>query len=446
LISENTDDGDDDKTDDEKTADSMTVSDLEKFLESAQATDNFFDWIKAANYSYDSGNWENAKQYYIRALELCNGEKEQQQLRLICLNRIGEIAIKLDQVDAAFPILEYFSAQTKKQTRATGFILNVAIVVFAVFTLCSLNLPIANLIAAGSAKSNNELPKLIAPSEFKTADQRVVFQIAPDNVYMWNHGKSWKSKYVTASYTFQDLLKLLRGWSQKKENFVFTGSDYLIDQNGLIYYHSKAPEVEIVHQMWFYQGLFSTYYAENKHYPLKEEAWMRALQGFCYANPFTGKEDIAKFVLSTELELSPPTVARPGVVLIFTSGKNTCTICGYDRNGQLLSSGRPGKSFLVQLEDGKILDSEDGLPSEEIREPDTAETILFINDPTIRSVLLGAKYFLPTLAFPILFASLAISLFFYRVFLRSPGRGLAFTPLVAPTLLIVIIVFMFFGN
>lgn len=449
-----------------------------KFSESSQSTDNLFDWMKVANHAYDSGDLENAKQCYLRALDLCDEEDDADHTqRLVCLNRLGEICLKLKQPDLAFQIFARARPQTAKGSlseRTQRFALNIAVLVFAVVSCLSVTFPSpsikvietgnndsmlnlstkSSIAAAIKSRSGASDKKFVSPvqvgAEFKTPDQLSTLKIADlTTLYRWDHGEVWGAKYVSPNFSFSDILKLTSGCRKNSEHFVITSSDYLVDDAGLIFYGPDAPEVKVVERMWWYPSFINFCYEKFKKYPTQEEPWMNTVEGYTFKNPFTGATEKASFVSLSHPDEAPPSVAKPGAILLLSTPAGDCTICGYDRNSRLVTSSNPGRPLLLQLRKGinvtdQYLKGFGGMSKP--KRPDPPELFVFISDPAIKSLMENSETYVPAIAVPLWFASLTLSLFLFRVFLKSPGRMLAFSPMVLPSILIVMVLFMSFGE
>ncbi len=456
-------------------SDSCNIDNL-KFLESSQATDNLFDWMKVANHSYDSGDLENAKQCYLRALDLCDEEDDAEHTqRLVCLNRLGDICLKLKQPELAFQIFSRARPQSGKGSvseRTSRLVLNIAIIVFAAVTCLSITFPNPSIkvietandsmgslstkssIAAAIKNRTGSEKKNTSPvhvgAEFKTPDQLSTLKIADLNtLYRWDHGEVWGAKYVTPNFSFGDILKLTSGCRKNSEHFVITSSDYLVDDAGLIFYGPDAPEVKVVERMWWYPSFINYYYGRFHKYPTQEEAWMNTVEGYTFKNPFTGATEKASFVSLSHPDEAPPSVAKPGAILLLSTPAGDCTICGYDRNSRLVTSSNPGKPLLLQLRKGinvtdQYLKGFGGVSKP--KRPDPPELFVFISDPAIKSLMENSETYVPAIVIPLWFASLTLSLLLFRLFFKSPGRVLAFSPMVLPSLLVVMVLFMSFGE
>lgn len=443
-----------------------------KFAESSQSTDNFFDWIKVANHAFDSGDLENAKQCYLRALEHC--DDADQSGRLICLNRLGEICLSLNQPDVAFRVFAQSLPRNQDSSKVAlqRNVLNIAVIISAILTCFSFNLPSSSVtvggtgdesatilstkssIAAATKRNSPSDRKFISPvqvgAEFKSGDQMHTLKVTDaENVYQWDNGDIWGAKYVSPSFTLSDVFKLLRGCRKRSTHFIITASDYLVDDDGVIFYTNYAPEVKVVERMWWYHSFFNSYYDKFRRYPTREEPWMNTVEGYTYTNAFTGISEKASFVTVADPAAAPPEVAKPGAILIITNQSGSiCTICGYDRNSRLLNTSAK-KALLLRLRGGvNIAEQESKVfqTNPELSKTHPPETIVFIHDPVMKTVLKGAETYIPAFAIPVWLASLTLSLFFYRVFLKSEGRILAFSPLVVPSLLLFMVAFMSLGD
>ncbi len=441
------------------------------FAESSQSTDNFFDWIKVANHAYDSGDLENAKQCYLRALEHC--DVADQSGRLICLNRLADICLSLDQPDLAFRV--FAQSLPRNQDSNAGIqrnVLNIVVIISAILTGLSLNLPSSSVTVSGigsdsatilstkssiAAATKRDSPsdrKFISPvqvgAEFKSADQMHTLKVTDsENVYHWDNGDIWGAKYVSPDFALTDVFKLLRGCRKRSVHFIITAADYLVDDDGVIFYTGNAPEVKVVERMWWYPGFFNSYYDKLRRYPTREEPWMNTVEGYTYTNAFTGVSEKASFVTVADPDAEPPEVAKPGAILILTNPVGSrCTICGYDRNSRLLNSSAK-KPLLLRLRGGvNITEKESKVfqTNPKLSKTHSPETMVFIHDPAMKTLLKGAETYIPALAIPVWLASFTLSLLLYRLFLGSPGRILAFSPLVVPSLLLLMVAFMSLGD
>ncbi|MDZ4838341.1 MAG: tetratricopeptide repeat protein [Candidatus Melainabacteria bacterium] len=434
-------------------------------FESSQATDNLFDWLKIANHAYDCGDLEQAKQCYLRALEHCSDElPDQAEFLRVCSNRLADIYLKLNQPDQAIEVLS--SAQYKRKPadsdRWQKFGLNIAIIV--AFALCCMSInfrPSASSVIdskddgiTGMSVAEGSVGKFVSPihigAEFKTADQLSTLKLANvDTVYRWDHGRISEAKYVVSNFSFGDVLKLFSGSRKNRKNFVITAADYLVDDTGLTFYASGAPEVKLVERMWWYPSFINFYYGKFHKYPSKEEAWMNTIPNYSYTNPFTGKSEKADFASLTNAEQTPPAVARPGAILILSSFNGQCTICGYDRNSRLIPSADPGKPLLLQLRSGVNVTEEYfnsfGGKCFQVK-TDPPELLVFSSDPGLKGLLQSSEAYVPAIAIPLWLASLTLSLFLFRVFFKSPARILAFAPILLPSLLLAIVIWMWLGG
>lgn len=473
-------DGDNKAVDENKVVDANAVADVEpgidelKFSEPSQATDNLFDWIKVANHSFDSGDLENAKQCYLRALDLCDQDDDAEHTqRLVCLTRLGEICLRLKQSEQAFKI--FASAKPRMPSpsaseRSQKFVLNIAILMTAIVSFMSVSFPnpsikvnetnnesVLNLSTKSSiaaAIKNRGGKKFISPievgAEFKTPDGMSTVKIADSStLYRWDHGDVWEVKYFTPNFSFGDILKLTSGCRKNAEHFVIMAPDYLVDDTGLIFYGPDTPEVSLVKRMWWYPGFINYYFGKFKKYPDKEEDWMNTVEDYNYTNPFTGELEKASFVAVASAIEPPPTVAKPGAIIILSTPTGDSTICGYDRNSRLITSSVPGKPLLIQLKKGvnvteQHLKSFGGIAKP--KKTDQPELFIFINDPALKSLMESAETYVPAIAIPLWFASLTLSLFLFRLLLRSQAKILAFAPMLLPTVLVLMVLFMTYGE
>lgn len=425
----------------------------------SQLSDNQFDWIKLANHAYDTDDLENAKLYYLRALDFLDEQADADQcLRLLCLNRVGDICLRLKQPDEAFQI--FARAKTYRQMSTSGMlVLNFVVLVLTIVSCLSIEFPVASnngesfllRMAVAHAASDNAFISPIRPSaEFKTADQLSTVKIADSKtLYRWDHGEVWGVKYLTPNFSFGDILKLVSGCRKKNEHFVLTRNDSLVDDAGLIFYRPDAPEVKLVEQIWWYASFVNYYYGEFKKYPTSEDPWMPQEVGYRYTNPFTKQIEKPEYVTLGQQNEDPPASGKPGAILILSTSTGDCTVCGYDRNGQLVTSSNPGKPLLLQLRKGVNV-TDQHLKSfggkNRVRTSDAKEIFVFMNDPSVKGLIKGAETYLPAIVLPFWLSSLTLSLFLYRVSHKSPGRLLSLSPMLVPSIFVVMVLFMSYGE
>lgn len=449
------------------TSDTKPFVDIEdQNSESSQSTDNVFDWIKNANHAYDSDDLENAKRCYLKALEFFEASCEDQNLRLLCLNRLGDICLRLKQTELAFQI--FSRAKLHKQSdRSVKLALNIAIIVMIILCFVSIEYPsipitanlqsrliarsdLANVGVVHAATSEQFISPVRAEAEFKTADQLSTIKIAnSDTLYRWDHGEVWGARYLTPNFSFGDILKLISGCRKKSEHFVVTRSDSLVDDTGLIFYRADAPEVKLVERMWWYAGFLNYCYEELKKYPIREEPWMSTEVGYSFNNPFTGRIEKPGFVALSHQNENPPALLRPGAILVLSTPAGDCTICGYDREGRLLTASRSNKPLLLQMRRGINVTEQyfKGFAGmNKVRKSSSPELFVLIKDSSMKAFLKGAETYVPTVAVPMFLASLTLSLILFRVFLKSPGRILSFSPMLVPMIFVFMLLLMSLGE
>lgn len=419
--------------------------------DNCQSVDNPADWIKAGNFAFDSGQLETARDCYIEALDRIQQDKQASVEKLQCLSRLGQVCLALNQPELALDLYARSEAPVERTHRWHLFF-NLALLFVIILLIISFNLTGSYLPSNGVSNGVFTKGGLTVNTQFKSADELSALRIADSiNVHIWDRGKTWETRYVNADLSFMDCLKLLSGCRRRLERFFITGDNFVIDDYGAVLYSADAPEVLILKRMWWYPGLLNDYYSRFKRYPDSEESWMPGVKDFLYTNPITGKPDRALFVSTTEEKtVTPPEVATPGAVLIITSSKgDSCAICGYDRNARVIGGSVPGKPFAIELKQGITPFEEYLRRIKQVYDPlrkEIPETIVFTGDVRLRALIEGLEFYLPAIVIPVWLASWFVSLMLFKLARGKAGLLHSFGPMIIPTVLLLIVLFMSYGD
>jgi len=203
---------------------------------------------------------------------------------------------------------------------------------------------------------------------YKTADElKVVDFQEHNNVGIWEKGNICTGKFTTVRGNNEDLPDLLRGYLHTNTVFyTLKGDDLLQDDQGRSLYKPSAPEVNMIHHMWWYVGFATWHYKEKHCYQTSTDPWNKVNPDFTYVNPFTGKPTHASITASTGAgnKLLPLIVASgqlyegepppgPGAIRCITFDKVRFFVRGYDRNGKMIQGYEPGKAYTIELTDGE---------------------------------------------------------------------------------------------
>jgi len=209
---------------------------------------------------------------------------------------------------------------------------------------------------------------------YSSADGLKVIDLANGGKAQYSFGGTSKQ----ASYSFvgdeiNDLLPFIPGHMRTAFLFFNSKDSAIVDSNGTYLYESTAPEHELVKRMWKYAELAQGYRQEKNFYPESDNAWMISKDKLTFQNPITRAEDqaiifsatgestdtpVRKSIADGELWKGQP-AASPGRIICYVYNSRMFFIRGYDRNGKVLTSSDPTKSFYIECSDGLDITKED---------------------------------------------------------------------------------------
>ncbi len=289
--------------------------------------------------------------------------------------------------------------------------------------------------------------------EYKTVDGLKSLRFDKDNVcYYWHEGKLVPAKYFAVGGSWMEAVRLLAGCQRVKDIWYQAKGDRIIDSDGSTLYLGTAPENDVAKKMWWYSGFADWHMKEHKSYPTDEQKWKDVAPNFYYTNPFNGKPDLPTFI-QAKGAASPNTpqitasgaawprqpAARPGAITALCLDYVRFFIRGYDRDGVLLTSSKPGRYFYLELRDGQNITQDELLKfkdkAEQTQDP-TPVRVYMTQDAGVASVLSFMKIGIPGGLWLLWLLSLGQSFVVVRLCDTTAKRLLAFAGVLVPTILL----------
>lgn len=193
------------------------------------------------------------------------------------------------------------------------------------------------------------------------------------HAYYSHEGKTQDATYSFVGNTIQDLIPLIPGHMRTAFAFFNSKNDTITDANGTRYYQDKAPELQLVKQMWKYATIAQGYRNEKNFYPERDDQWTISKDKLTFLNPITHARDqaviystmnestdspIRKSIADGELWKDQP-VPGPGRITCNVFNSRMFFIRGYDRDGKVLTSSKPNTCFYIECSDGLDITKED---------------------------------------------------------------------------------------
>lgn len=289
--------------------------------------------------------------------------------------------------------------------------------------------------------------------EYKTVDGLKSLRFEKDNkCYYWREGKLLHAQYFAVGSSWMEAFRLLAGCQRVRDMWYQVRGDRIVDGDGSMLYLGTAPENAVAKRMWWYSGFASWHMTEHKSYPTDAEKWKDIAPDFYYTNPFNGKPDVPVFI-QAKGAASPQTVAitatgaawprqpavRPGLIVALCLDYVRFFIRGYDRDGQLLTSSKPGKVFYIELRDGQNITQDELMKYKdkaELSQDPTPVRVYMTQDAGVASVLSFMKMGIPGGLWLLWLLSLGQSFVVLRLCDTVAKRLLSFAGIIVPSILL----------
>ena len=242
-----------------------------------------------------------------------------------------------------------------------------------VFVVCHLERSV-------SAKLPAAMPTHLSGMQFQSCDRKNTAKfLSPSECVIYQSGRNTHAKYAMVSGNLVDLMTLFPGYRQRSDLWYQVTTAGLVDNDKLVMYGQKSPELAVVNKMWWYADFAQDYYKDCRLYPSDTEKCKHSNPNFVYVNPITGQADYAAIILQKQPDGGPDLTSRAGSERTWRPGAIFCTctnykkfvVCGFDRLGRPLTGSDPNRYFFIECKNGINLTKVDELHAE--NQPRSAE-------------------------------------------------------------------------